>query len=290
MSDSASEFSVHDFKKWSPHCREHYFPHRSERAAVIEKKGIAEGGVTEAHPGYEIGRARPGYHLLLYTFKGRGQVFSRHPVRMVEKDQVLLIPAGAPFRYKPHKGPWSFLWFHLTDTARWRHLKDEPVTVRNTSLMSQMEKAMAEFLRESHGISRSSPRAARLYAELIALYIEREFGHSAESEGTDLHIRLDRLWEKVNQTLDQNWDVDRLAGELHVSVAHLHRMVQAATGTSPMRMVTRLRMERAQDLLIILDCKIRNVAEMVGYNNEFAFAVAFKRFCGVTPGEFRKQR
>jgi AraC-like DNA-binding protein len=290
MAEAAEEFVVSDFKKWSPHCREHYFPRRSERAAVVEKKGIAEGGITEAYPGYEIGRANPGFHLLLYTFKGRGQVFSRHPVRYVSRDQVLLIPAGTSFRYKPHRGRWSFLWFHLTDTGRWRHLGDESIVVRNTSLMTQMENAMAEFLRESHGISRSSPRAARLYAELIALYIEREFGHSVETEGTDLHIRLDKLWDKVNANLDQNWDVDRLAEELHVSVAHLHRMALAATGTSPMRMVTRLRMERAQDLLIILDCKIRNVAEMVGYHNEFAFSVAFKRFCGVTPGEFRKQR
>jgi len=290
MPENTEEFKTDNFKKWSPHCVEHYFPRRSERAAVVEKRGIAEGGITEAHPGYEIGRVDPGFHLLLYTYKGRGQVFSKHPERRVSRDQVLLIPAGTSFSYKPYRGPWSFLWFHLTDTGRWRHLRDDAIVVRNTSLTSQMEKSMGEFLRESHGISRSSPRAARLYAELIALYIEREFGHSAETEGTDLHIRLDKLWDKVNANLEQTWDVDRLAEELHVSVAHLHRMVQAATGTSPMRMVTRLRMERAQDLLIILDCKIRTVAEMVGYHNEFAFAVAFKRFCGVTPGEFRKQR
>lgn len=290
MTEPTEEFTVQDLKKWSPHCREHYFPRRSERAAVVEKKGIAEGGITEAHPGYEICRGDPDLHLLLYTFKGRGEIYSKYPMRHVARDQVLLIPAGTAFRYRPHRGPWSFLWFHLTDTGRWRHLRDEPVVVRGTSLTSQMEKCMAEFLRESHGISRSSPRAARLHAELIALYIEREFGHSAESGGMDLHIRLDKLWVKVNASLDESWDVDRMAAELHVSVAHLHRMVQAATGTSPMRMVTRLRMERAQDLLIILDCKIRNVADMVGYHNEFAFAVAFKRFCGVTPGEFRKQR
>lgn len=290
MADVTQELVIQDVKKWSPYCREHYFPRRSERAAVVEKKGIAEGGITEAHPGYEIGRTNPGFHLLLYPFKGHGQVFSKHPVRRVGRDQALLIPAGTAFNYKPYRGPWSFLWFHLTDTGRWRHLRDETIAVRNTSLTSQLEKSMAEFLRESHGISRSSPRAARLHAELIALYLEREFGHGVESEGSDLHVRLDKLWEKVNASLDHQWEVDHMAEELHVSVAHLHRMVQAATGTSPMRMVTRLRMERAQDLLIILDCKIRNVAEMVGYHNEFAFSVAFKRFCGVTPGEFRKQR
>jgi two-component system response regulator YesN len=57
-----------------------------------------------------------------------------------------------------------------------------------------------------------------------------------------------------------------------------------------MKMVTRLRMERAQELLIMHDVPISVISDLVGYRNQFAFAMAFKKFSGVTPGQFRNRR
>ena len=75
-----------------------------------------------------------------------------------------------------------------------------------------------------------------------------------------------------------------------MSASHFHRLVRETQSVSPMKMVTRLRMERAQELLIMHDVPIDVISEQVGYHNPYAFAVAFKRFSGVTPGEFRKRR
>ncbi len=172
----------------------------------------------------------------------------------------------------------------------WARLRDHDLTVQSTTLTSPLEKSMVEFLRESHGTNLYSPRAAGLHAELIALYIERELRQISVWGGNDIQVRLDHLWDQVNETPGEAWSVASMAKTLHVSTPHLHRLVQASTGTSPMKMVTRLRMERAQDLMTILDCKISAVAEMVGYQNEFAFSVAFKRFFGMTPSEFRQRR
>ncbi len=277
-----------DIKKWSPQCREHYIPRRSKRAAAVEKKGIAEGGITEAFPDYEIGRTAPVFHLLLYTTCGEGQVRSPHSHYVVGREEVLIIPAGTPFNYRPHRGPWSFVWFHLVEMEQWARLRDQDLIVQGTTLNSPMEKSMVEYLHESHGTSLYSPRAAGLHAELLALYIERELSQFSGRGGGDVLVRLDRLWDQVNEDPAKPWNVEMIARQLHISVPHLHRLVRASTGTSPMKMVTRLRMERAQDLLIILACKISAVANMVGYENEFAFSVAFKRFSGVTPSQFRR--
>ena len=290
MSHTNADFEFTDIKKWSPQCREHYIPRRSKRAAAVEKKGIAEGGITEACPGYEIGRTAPSFHLMLYTTRGQGRIQSPQSQRDVGREDVLIIPSGTPFNYRPHRGPWSFVWFHLMEMDQWARLHGRDLIVQSTTLTSPLERSMLEFMHESHGTNLYSPRAAGLHAELLALYIERELRHLSVWGGSDVQVRLDKLWDQVNENLARQWDVKTIANELHVSVPHLHRLVQASTGTSPMRMVTRLRMERAQDLLIILSCKISAVAEMVGYQNEFAFSVAFKRFSGVTPSQFRQRR
>ena len=285
-----SHDQIVDIKKWSPQCKEHYIPRRSKRAAAVEKKGIAEGGITEAFPGYEIGRTSPEFHLLLYTTQGEGHVRSAHSHCVVGPEEVLIIPASTPFNYRPHRGPWSFVWFHLVEMEQWARLREQELIVQGTTLSVPLEKSMVEYLHESHGTNLYSPRAAGLHAELLALYIERELRQFSVRGGSDVLVRLDKLWDRVDEDPAKPWSVEMIARELHISIPHLHRLVQASTGTSPMKMVTRLRMERAQDLLIILSCKISVVAEMVGYQNEFAFSVAFKRFSGVTPSEFRQRR
>ncbi|MCW1100132.1 helix-turn-helix transcriptional regulator [Streptomyces sp. RS2] len=58
-------------------------------------------------------------------------------------------------------------------------------------------------------------------------------------------------------------------------------------GIPPRRYLTQLRMRRAQDLLERTDATLAQVATEVGYSNEFAFAAAFRKHAGTSPGNWR---
>jgi AraC-like DNA-binding protein len=60
------------------------------------------------------------------------------------------------------------------------------------------------------------------------------------------------------------------------------------TGEPPMRYVGRWRMQLASSLLTDGE-SIGRVADGVGYRSEAAFQRAFKKFVGVTCGEWRKR-
>jgi len=51
--------------------------------------------------------------------------------------------------------------------------------------------------------------------------------------------------------------------------------------------LTRVRIEAAKELLRTTDLKVYEVAERVGYQNQYHFSRVFKRMTGLTPGEFR---
>jgi AraC-like DNA-binding protein len=55
-------------------------------------------------------------------------------------------------------------------------------------------------------------------------------------------------------------------------------------------MVFRLRMQRAEELLVKYDYALKNIAEELGYGTPFAFSNAFKRHKGISPEHFRRQR
>ncbi len=281
---------IEDVMAWSSRCQEHFFPWRAKASASEGAEDIAEAGITESFQGYRVERRSPRFHLLVYTMEGLGKVYSPSRDWSVSRDRILIVPAATPFGYVPKSERWHFMWFHLPVTEKWRHIAGRGITVRQTVITGPLERLTVDFLRESRGRGPTAQQAAALYIELIDLYINREIGVSDEEVNTDLQNLLNHTWGKVSKELKRPWTVESLAYEMGLSTSHFHRLVRELQGTSPMRMVTRLRMERAQELLIMHDVPIGVIADQIGYSNQYAFAMAFKRFSGVTPGQFRKRR
>jgi AraC-like DNA-binding protein len=86
----------------------------------------------------------------------------------------------------------------------------------------------------------------------------------------------------------RDWTVASLAQRSGLSRAAFARRFNEAVGEPPLNYVTRWRMSIAADLLGG-GGRIAEVAHRVGYDNEFAFAKAFKRVRGVPPGQHRRR-
>ncbi len=282
--------TIGDVMQWSPRCREHFFPWVTTAAEMMREHSVAEAGITECHPGYHLERSAPRFHLLVYPAKGTGIVYDTTRSRRIAPGQLLIAPAHKPFGYRPLSRTWRFLWFHLPDNAMWAFLRKEKLTVRTTLLSDVLHRAAEGFLEESRGGTDSHREASGLFISLLDIYIKRELGTGDVKADTTTGNRLDHLCALINADLARSWTVQRLAEAADISCSHLHSIVRKRFGVSPMKLVTRLRMERAQEWLLIHDAPQRVIGEMVGYQNEFAFLVAFKRFSGVTPKEFRKWR
>lgn len=79
-----------------------------------------------------------------------------------------------------------------------------------------------------------------------------------------------------------------IAAEVHLSVYHFVRVFRAATGETPYRYLTRLRIERARGLLTDSDLTIGQIAERCGFGSPGALSTAFLGQVGVRPSVYRK--
>lgn len=98
-----------------------------------------------------------------------------------------------------------------------------------------------------------------------------------------------RATQLLRTDLKRHWTVAELARAVGVSRAVLARRFVAALGEPPQRWLTRLRLERAAELLGSSDDGLALVAAVVGYDSEFAFSRAFRREFGVAPGAYRRR-
>jgi transcriptional regulator GlxA family with amidase domain len=96
-----------------------------------------------------------------------------------------------------------------------------------------------------------------------------------------------RALEAMRANPSRRWTVAELAALAGLSRAAFARRFRRATGVTPLRHLTDLRMRFAAEALTTNADKLAAIAALVGYTSEFAFAKAFKRAFGISPGSFR---
>lgn len=93
----------------------------------------------------------------------------------------------------------------------------------------------------------------------------------------------------VEQHYTEDFDVSLLAELCFISQAQLFRLFKKEVGETPIEYRTTLRIQRAKDLLGDEECRIGDVADILGFESIYYFSRAFKKRVGVSPSEYRRK-
>lgn len=132
--------------------------------------------------------------------------------------------------------------------------------------------------------------AARAIAQRFVLSIRRPGTQSQFSPllaaQAGRHGRYRDLIGWIALNLDQPLDVEALAARVGESVRSFHRNFSTATGQTPAGFVTRLKLDRARDL-IATGQPLKSVAQATGYPYVARLSAAFQRQFGMTASAYR---
>lgn len=156
-------------------------------------------------------------------------------------------------------GGWR--WYVVHRRMQQEHIEQEKVILRQQMHLEQMSQQM-ESLRMSKAID--------------ATQKEAEFLHHLTNQ---IEILM----------TDQNLDVETLARAMEVSRASLFRRVKADLGISPIELISRLRLERAQRLLADGNMTVQQVAYEVGFSSPSYFTRCYHEHFGTTPTDSKNR-
>ena len=80
-----------------------------------------------------------------------------------------------------------------------------------------------------------------------------------------------------------------IAESLHYSPEHASRLIKRATGRTFTQLLTSIRIENSKQLLRDTSLTVLDIALQIGYDSSDHFIRTFRRECGVTPNEYRRQ-
>ncbi|MEK8126703.1 AraC family transcriptional regulator [Paenibacillus filicis] len=95
--------------------------------------------------------------------------------------------------------------------------------------------------------------------------------------------------EYLDQHLCEDINLDLVADKLNITPGYLSSYFKEKTGTNFSDYLNDLRISRAKELLTNVELRIQDIAVHVGYQNVNSFIRMFKRYSGITPGEYRKR-
>ena len=98
-----------------------------------------------------------------------------------------------------------------------------------------------------------------------------------------------RCTEHIHTHLHTRITVDTLCAVSGLSRSYLSRLFRRETGMSIGEYITRRKLEAARKALEFSDQSIPDIAHTLAFSSESHFISVFRRYVGVTPGEYRRR-
>ena len=169
-------------------------------------------------------------------------------------------------------------------------LKEQPQIVHTFKMLMQA--------RSGQGLANSYLMNA--YAMEILIYLIRALPPVLESHSGVLNksnrqikaIELERMCV-IEGYLDEHYadgNITELADRLALSEQHVRRFLRKNYGMSFSQLLNKQRVNISKKLLQNTDKYISEIWEAVGFGSAQNFAIAFKKYTGVSPSEYREQK
>ena len=181
---------------------------------------------------------------------------------------VLFIPANTPYRVE-YSGSESIV-VHLSHC---NYTEAENVTLQNASAV---ELRFGRLL-QSWGQNRSVNRAKSIIYDIFDTILE------AKKNPDDDALFADCVGYMEAHYHEPETDVEAVCAYRFISASTLQRAFHEHFGISPKQYLTRLRMNRALELLSLCELSVREVAYACGFTDEKYFSRAFKKHYGCPP-------
>ncbi|SDC62854.1 AraC-like ligand binding domain-containing protein [Paenibacillus sp. CF095] len=230
--------------------------------------------------------------LFQYTISGEGVFESNNRIHHVTAGQAFLAEIPGVHRYYYHsasKEPWAFLFLLFRPTLilpHWRKFLREAEEVPYLPADCTPIRLLRMIVTDAAAGRITDPLIAsssvyQFMTELTRL--QKTTLRNRENWSENIQIAVEYIENNYSKMIS----IDHLAEHVSLSKYHFIRRFSSSTGLTPGAYLTRVRTEKAMELLRGTTLSIEVIAEQVGYSSGSYFIKAFRSITGVTPGEFR---
>ena len=232
------------------------------------------------------------YHALMYIIKGAGHFEDSNTMRCkVTPGTLFYLHPQKWHNFDPDHGTiWNEYWV-LFDGAKATEIFGNIIPTNKSLYQIGIDQEFISLYEELHDVWFYQGRGFREYSFLL------------------LHEILTKAWLRINGFAFQKrndlthrtktfmmrnlsspqCDFHKFAASENMGYENFRKRFKNATGFSPKQYFLLLKINRAKELLLRRDERIKNIAENLGFDGPYYFSRLFRKKEGVSPREYHRR-
>lgn len=227
-------------------------------------------------------------YQLIYLVRGHMRVTLNGKTEVIESGSVLIYKPGQTQIYTyMNDVPCEVYWVHFYGTLIPQTLKElllDDIVCTNIGINYQIPQLinaiLVDLINEKFGAFYANGGRLMLILSEVALCLKKN---------SDAEINNERFNTILLQMHDisSNLSIKDLAATNNLSVSRFSHLFTQTFGISPHSYRMKIKIDRAKYLLSENDYSVKEIAEMLGFDDQFYFSRLFKKHSGVSPQAFR---
>lgn len=257
--------------------------------------------ITLSQVGYEVYHAHSSMRhytvkqkwVIHYILSGKGELRINNIAYPLQAGQLFYFFQGQKVTYFADKrDPWTLVWLGiqghdlLTFLQQTTLPRQNVLTLSNRHAITQKLQTIVyrnkEYIDDCDQI-KNIANTALLFDFLSEIQKNFTLPQPKEKSATQHNII-----EYVSNHYMEKITPQTIASYFNISYSQLYKLCMQTCHESPKKMITQCRIRQAVDLLLHSNNTIKEIAQKVGYHDEFLFSKTFKKEIGYSPSTFRK--
>lgn len=228
-------------------------------------------------------------YIFFYCTQGSGTIIVENRVYTLHENEAFCIPKGKKHcYYASEKDPWSILWVHLKgEDIRYYPLEDcKMVTFDSKNTGSRMQFLFEQIFRV---LEDNYSLGNFIYiTQVLSMILAEIYCRKKEDTVKEQNSHITDVIKYMYSHLNENLTLEQIVQEFDFSKSYLNMIFRKYTQHAPMEYFLNLKMKRACELLKEDGSYVYEVAQKLGYADQYYFSRIFKRVVGVSPKDYRK--
>ena len=230
-------------------------------------------GENECCAGHSWGPHVRNHFIVHFCIDGRGVLKRSDGEHQVSAGELFIIREGEETTYTADSiEPWYYVWIGFVGKSA--------EIFRSGDAVRRAPAVITKRLKELVDFGEADPYA---YTALIYMLMHELYSAKEPAD------RLGEVEKYIKYRYMENITVDRLGRQFGFERTYLYRIFKQRYGLSPKEYLTAVRMEQAKKLLFD-GYSVKITSYMVGYQDEFNFSKAYKKFYLEPPQTAKKRQ
>ena len=243
---------------------------------------------------YRIRNKGSEQNILIYCTEGKGWISTNGTRHEIVKGHFFIIEAGLPHIYAASASdPWSIYWLHFTGEKKHlfqviynkvHHIDDAPEARLKDRLMLFEE----IFQNLEMGYSMENLE----YTSLCLWHFIASFRFISQYREINKNRRGDAIQGAINfmkNNINSKLSLEEIAFHINYSPSYFGQIFLKKTGQTPLNYFNQLKIQRACQLLDFSELKIKQIANELGFYDQYHFSKMFFKQTGETPTQYKKR-